>query len=62
MNFFDGFKPRQLDRKQLIRGMHFCFKNAQALVSEAKLLEAKGHKASALSLTLLAIEELGKIP
>lgn len=38
-----------------------CWANAQDLVSEAKLLSDHGHKARALSLSVLALEELGKL-
>ena len=38
-----------------------CWKNAQDLVNEAKLLLDHGHKARALSLSVLALEELGKL-
>lgn len=42
--------------------MHLCYMNAQALADEAKLLKENSHFARALSLTILALEELGKIP
>lgn len=38
-----------------------CWENARDLVAEAKLLSDHGHKARALSLSVLALEELGKI-
>jgi AbiV family abortive infection protein len=38
-----------------------CWANAQDLVTEAKLLSDHGHKARALSLSVLALEELGKL-
>lgn len=38
-----------------------CWANAEALVSEAKLLSDHGHKARALSLSVLALEEIGKL-
>jgi len=38
-----------------------CWENAQALVTEAKLLFDHGHKARALSLSVLALEEIGKL-
>jgi|CXWL01.1.fsa_nt_gi AbiV family abortive infection protein len=38
-----------------------CWANAQNLVTEAKLLSDHGHKARALSLSVLALEEIGKL-
>lgn len=38
-----------------------CWANAQDLVTEAKLLSDHGHKARALSLSVLALEEIGKL-
>lgn len=38
-----------------------CWANAQDLVTEAKLLFDHGHKARALSLSVLALEEIGKL-
>lgn len=38
-----------------------CWENARNLVTEAKLLSEHGHKARALSLSVLALEEIGKL-
>lgn len=38
-----------------------CWSNAQDLVAEAKLLFDHGHRARALSLSVLALEEIGKL-
>lgn len=38
-----------------------CLANAQDLVREARLLSDHGHKARALSLSVLALEEIGKL-
>ena len=38
-----------------------CWANAKDLVTEAKLLSDHGHKARALSLSVLALEEIGKL-
>jgi AbiV family abortive infection protein len=41
--------------------MHACYRNAVALLQDARLLAVKSRCARALSLTIIAIEELGKI-
>ena len=61
-DFMSGFKGQPIDKKQIALGMHSCYMNAKALADEAKLLKENGHFARALSLTILALEELGKIP
>lgn len=43
------------------RGVELCWKNANSLVAEAELLRANGFYARALSLSILALEELGKL-
>ena len=42
-------------------GFRACWGNAQALVSGAKVLLDSSHNASAMSLSVLALEELGKL-
>lgn len=61
-NFISGFRGRPLDEKRIAAGMHLCFMNVRTLADEARLLRENGHYARALSLTILALEELGKIP
>ncbi len=61
-NFLSGFKGQPLNKKQLATGMHFCYINAKSLADEVRLLKENGHFSRALSLTILALEELGKIP
>jgi len=60
--FLSGFKGQPLNKKQIAAGMHFCYINAKSLADEARLLKENGHLSRALSLTILALEELGKIP
>ena len=61
-DFIAGFKGKPLNNKQIATGMHSCYMNARALVDEAKILRGNGCNARALSLAILALEELGKIP
>lgn len=61
-DFMSGFRGQPLDKKQIAVGMHLCYMNARALADEARLLRENGRHARALSLTVLALEELGKIP
>lgn len=46
---------------EIARGAHFCYLNARRLLEDARVLadRSPGH---ALSLTVLALEELGKVP
>ncbi len=60
--FISGFSGKPIDKKQIATGMHLCYMNARALRDEAILLKENGHHARALSLTILGLEELGKIP
>lgn len=59
---FSGFRGKPLDKKQIAAGTHLCFMNARSLSDEARLLRKNGNNARALSLIILALEELGKIP
>ena len=61
-NFLSSFRGKPLDKKQIAMGMHLCYKNAEALAGEARLLKENDHRARALSLIILALEELGEIP
>jgi AbiV family abortive infection protein len=61
-DFMSGFIGQPLDKKQIAAGMHLCYMNARALAEEARLLRENSRYARALSLTILALEELGKIP
>ncbi len=61
-DFMSGFRGQPIEKKQIAAGMHLCYMNASALADEARLLKEHGHHARALSLTILALEELGKIP
>jgi len=45
----------------IARGVELCWKNATALIAEAKLLQEHRFYARALSLSILALEELGKL-
>lgn len=51
-----------IGENQIANGMHLCYMNANALASESRLLKENGHYARALSLVILALEELCKIP
>jgi AbiV family abortive infection protein len=60
-------RPRCVDPlpdAELADGAHKCFKNADGLLADARTLacERPGRPARALSLSILALEELGKIP
>jgi AbiV family abortive infection protein len=48
--------------EEVANGLHLCFRNADALRTEAKILYDAEHKARAFSLLVLSLEELGKIP
>jgi AbiV family abortive infection protein len=61
-DFLSGFKGYPLDKTQIAAGMHLCYMNAKAMLDEVKLLQGNGHFARAFSLTILGLEELGKIP
>ncbi len=61
-NFLSGFKGQPLNKEQIAKGMHLCYMNAMSLVDESRLLKENGYYARALSLAILALEELGKIP
>lgn len=61
-DFLARFKGKPLDKKQIAMAMHLCYANAGALIDEAKLLKENGRNARAISLAILALEELGKIP
>ena len=63
MNDFKSyFIGEPIEKEQVVKGMHLCFMNAKAMVDESRLLKENGHHARALSLIILALEELGKIP
>ena len=59
-NFLAGFNRGKLGPEELGRGMHLCFINARALVEDAEVLLPKS-PGRALSLAILALEEIGKI-
>jgi AbiV family abortive infection protein len=48
--------------EQIANGLHLCFRNAEALRTEAELLYTSNYKARAFALLVLSLEELGKIP
>lgn len=48
--------------RQISEGMHACYANAEALLDDARLLAAGGRLARALSLAVIALEELAKVP
>lgn len=50
------FEPRTL-----AKGIYFCIQNARDLIEEAKILYHHGRHARAFSLSILALEELGKV-
>jgi AbiV family abortive infection protein len=53
--------PEHLSPNQIALGMHLCYRNAVALLEDARILAVNRRCARALSLTVIAIEELGKI-
>ena len=61
-DFVIGFQGTPLNKNQIAEGMHLCYMNARTLRDEAILLKQNEHHARALSLIILGIEELGKIP
>lgn len=48
--------------EEVASGVYFCFRNADSLRAEAQILYESNHKARAIALLVLCIEELGKIP
>lgn len=61
-DFKSYFMGEPIEKEQIAKGMHLCYMNARAMVDESRLLKENGHYARALSLIILALEELGKIP
>jgi AbiV family abortive infection protein len=59
-DFLQKFQHGKLTSEELGRGMHLCFLNASSLVDDAELL-LETSPGRALSLAILALEELGKI-
>jgi len=58
-----GHNPkRPLTVHETARGLTACYLNALALLEDARLLAANGREPRALSLTILALEELAKVP
>lgn len=51
-----------LTAAEVARGAHLCWKNAVALLADARVLVTGGRHMRALSLTVLALEELAKPP
>jgi AbiV family abortive infection protein len=54
------FDEGRLDTEEIGRGMHLCFKNAEALIEDARFLREK-RPARSIGLAVLAMEEIGKI-
>jgi AbiV family abortive infection protein len=54
------FSPDHISPDQISLGMHLCYQNAVALLEDSRLLAINRRCARALSLTVIAIEELGK--
>jgi AbiV family abortive infection protein len=61
-DFFEGFDQGPIPDEEVALGMHFSFVNAQQLYQEANLLREQNHRARAISLAILCLEELGRIP
>jgi AbiV family abortive infection protein len=58
-----GHNPkRPLSLRETAQGLTACYLNALALLDDARLLVANGREPRALSLTILALEELAKVP
>lgn len=53
---------RPLTDTQIATAAHLCFKNAEKLEIDARLLEENGSEERAIALLVLALEELAKIP
>ncbi len=53
---------RALTKEQVAIFMHFCFCNAKDLCDDAEILRKSGKFARAIGLSILALEELAKIP
>jgi len=60
--FLSKFKGTPLNDEQIAHGMHLCFCNAKELLEDASFLKDNGRHSRALSLAILSLEELGKIP
>jgi AbiV family abortive infection protein len=54
--------PSPLTEAEVARGAHLCWKNAVALLADARVLATNGRHSRALSFTVLALEELAKPP
>jgi AbiV family abortive infection protein len=52
---------RSMSKQELLRGMSLCLNNARSLQREAYLLARAGAQKRAFALTVLAMEEAGKI-
>ena len=58
-----GQNPKRiLCIRETAQGLTACYLNALALLEDARLLAANRHEPRALSLTILALEELAKVP
>jgi AbiV family abortive infection protein len=53
---------RPLSIRETAQGLTACYLNGLALLDDARLLAANGREPRALSLTILALEELAKVP
>lgn len=61
-NFLKKFKGKPLSNDQVTLGMHLCFCNAKELLEDAEILKKNRKYARALSLAMLSLEELAKVP
>lgn len=57
-----GQSPERLTPENIAVGMNVAIRNARRLYSDARLLLRSGRTSSAIALTVLAIEESGKVP
>lgn len=61
--YVSGANPKApLTPEQAAEGAHLCFVNTNELLIDARLLAKEGRLCRALSVTVLALEELAKIP
>jgi len=61
-NFLSKFKGKPLNEDQIALGMHLCFCNVKELLEDAELLKENKKYPRALSLAILSLEELVKVP
>jgi len=63
IKYIEGVESRKdLDLNTAAKGLTACYRNANSLLEDARILATHGRYARANTLTVIALEELGKIP